>query len=725
MPSKKGGGKRSRELASFTIDRELVEEVGGVLLMALGVMTLLALFSATKGVLSGAWVRLLRRAFGWGVYPVAVGIVFVGVLVLWDEFRERHRVALRRIVGAELAFVALLGLSHLSVVPAQGYELAARGDGGGYLGWAVSYYLAVALGRGLAGLLLVALTGAGTAVALNVRREDLLAGLGALVVWLRRVAESTSAAPEPAAPAPRPPRKRTRPSERVERAARAAEQRTSALPKGRRAERLSPGLPPLDLLNGGKEETAGSADSRFKKQLIEETLAHFGVPAEVVEANRGPAVTQFGVEPGFQEYHRADGTVRRRKVKVSTIMSLQDDLALALAAKSIRIEAPVPGRSVVGVEVPNDTVSLVGLRGVLESTTFRGIASKLGVALGRDVSGEPVAVDLGAMPHLLIAGATGSGKSVCINAITASLLLNNAPETLSLLMVDPKMVELTLFNGVPHLLAPVITSAEQAVRALRWVTQQMDLRFRLFSQAGARNIEAYNELMTAQKLEALTYIVILIDELADLMMVAPDEIERHICRIAQLARATGIHLVVATQRPSVDVITGLIKANFPARISFAVTSQVDSRVILDTQGAEKLLGRGDMLFMSPESSTLLRLQGCFVSDEELQRLVAYWKEKAGAMQDVRERAPWADMEEAGDELLDRAIDLARERQSISISFLQRHLRIGYPRAARLVDQLEQQGVVGPAVNGGRSRDVLAEDEVWEDEEESDENFSSE
>jgi S-DNA-T family DNA segregation ATPase FtsK/SpoIIIE len=363
----------------------------------------------------------------------------------------------------------------------------------------------------------------------------------------------------------------------------------------------------------------------------------------------------------------------------------------------------------VGIEVPNDAVSLVGVRSVIESEAFRTIDARLRIALGQDVSGLPVAADLALMPHLLIAGATGSGKSVCINSITACLLLNNTPETLDLLMIDPKMVELTIFDGIPHLVAPVVTSAEEAVHALRWVTQQMDQRYHLFSRSGTRNIEMYNEFAASRQHEALPYMVILIDELADLMMVAPDEIERSICRIAQLARATGIHLVIATQRPSVDVVTGLIKANFPARISFAVTSQVDSRVVLDTAGAEKLLGRGDMLYMASDSSKLLRMQGCFVADDEIGRIVRFWRDKIeSVVSEPPPPAPWHAMPivEEMDELLPQAMELARGRGSMSASFLQRRLRIGYPRAARLIDQLEAHGIVGPAVDGGRSREVL-------------------
>jgi S-DNA-T family DNA segregation ATPase FtsK/SpoIIIE len=344
----------------------------------------------------------------------------------------------------------------------------------------------------------------------------------------------------------------------------------------------------------------------------------------------------------------------------------------------------------------------------MESPEFQHIDSRLSIALGEDVSGHPAAVDLALMPHLLIAGATGSGKSVCINSIVCCLLFNNGPDDLKMLMVDPKMVELTNYNGIPHLLAPVVVEIEQVVAALAWITRQMDERYRLFHQASVRNLDEYNRRMRRRKQEeTLPTLVVFIDELADLMMIAPDEVERHICRVAQMGRATGIHLVIATQRPSVDVVTGLIKANFPARISFAVTSQVDSRVILDQGGAENLLGRGDMLFVSPQQSAPVRLQGCFVSDKEIDRLTKFWRDESSAGLQAGLFPPWAGAdEEPPDELLDDAIQLAEGRKSISTSFIQRKLHIGFPRAARLMDQLEEQGLVGPDEGAGRGRKVL-------------------
>lgn len=488
-----------------------------------------------------------------------------------------------------------------------------------------------------------------------------------------------------------------------------------AVPREQAAKRTGH-LPPLDLLESSSEAQYAQTSAEQKARIIEETLGHFGIPAKVIDKKAGPTITQFAVEPGFVERRGLDGQIHRRKVPVNRILALSNDLALALAASPIRIEAPVPGRNYVGIEVPNESVALVSLRGVLESDAFKRIRAGgkaiLPFALGRDVSGTPVVADLASMPHLLIAGATGSGKSVAINAIIACLLYTHSPDSLRLLMVDPKRVELVNFNGIPHLLGEVITDVSEVVPALRWATQLMDARFQAFSKARTRNIEAYNAKMDREGGNRLPYVVIIIDELADLMLAAPEETEKLITRLAQMARATGIHLIIATQRPSVDVVTGLIKANFPARISFAVTSSVDSRVVLDTPGAEKLLGRGDMLFMAPDSSKLQRLQGCFVSDDELARLTAHWR-KFQEEYNYTSRAPWVtpaqgdkESERGGDELIHQAIDVILKTNQASISLLQRKLGIGYPRAARLMDQLEELGVVGPDEGSGKPRAIL-------------------
>jgi S-DNA-T family DNA segregation ATPase FtsK/SpoIIIE len=469
-------------------------------------------------------------------------------------------------------------------------------------------------------------------------------------------------------------------------------------------------LPTVDILTPDGDAKQPT-DMVALQQLIEVTLADFNVPVRTIHMESGPTVTQFGVEPLYLE--RAG---QKRKVRVSRIVSLADDLALALAVPAVRIEAPVPGRPYVGIEVPNPEKSMVSIRGVLESKTMQQ-GGKLALPLGRNTAGEPVVMDLTRAPHLLIAGATGAGKSVCINAIVCGLLMQHGPASLRFVMVDPKMVELPGYNGIPHLLGKVITEVDQVMGALTWLLLQMDDRYRLFQQHGVRNLDGYNALARKAKkgsnaLQPLPYLVLIIDELADLMMTAAEDVERQICRLAQMARATGIHLILATQRPSIDVVTGLIKANFPSRIAFAVTSQVDSRVILDTPGAERLLGRGDMLVMRPDLAKLLRVQGCFVADEEIARVVNFWKSQADAPL-ASVTPPWAGMMERlddADELLQEAIDAVRGQSSVTTSFLQRKLRVGYPKAGKLMEQLEAKGIIGPDQGGGQGRLVLLKNE---------------
>ncbi len=465
---------------------------------------------------------------------------------------------------------------------------------------------------------------------------------------------------------------------------------------------ITPGgwqLPPIEILDKPVEMVLSPEDVSRRAQLIEEALASYGVEAKVVQTNIGPTVTQFGVEPGWDRKYKDGREVARTRVRVERIASLANDLALALAASSVRVEAPVPGKSMVGIEVPNTVFGVVSLRNVIETAAFQKMKakSKLAVALGKGAGGEAVVADLAKMPHLLIAGATGSGKTVCLNSVICCLLLHDSPDDVRFIMIDPKRVELVVFNAVPNLVAPVIVDNDMALKGLRWLNEEMDRRYRQFAQAGVRNIEGYNKDRSPE--EALPYLIVIIDELADLMMAAFDEVERGLCRLAQLARATGIHLVVATQRPSVDVITGLIKANFPTRISFALTSQVDSRTILDMVGAEKLLGSGDMLYMPTEASKPKRLQGTFVSDSEIERLVYFWGNQRrsgtslinfGEMGRLPSPGEKAAMYE--DPLLEEARQMAKEYEHISVSFLQRRLRIGYPRAARLMDMLQQEGL---------------------------------
>jgi S-DNA-T family DNA segregation ATPase FtsK/SpoIIIE len=476
----------------------------------------------------------------------------------------------------------------------------------------------------------------------------------------------------------------------------------------------------MDLLRDVELNLPDEQEINQNVVLIENTLLEFDIDVDIVDVRVGPTVTQYAVQP-FRD-STADGEAAFSRTRVNKIASLVNDLALSLSAKRLRIEAPVPGESYVGVEVPNRNPSVVSLRSVYESKAFREEADKkrapLFIPLGRDVAGQPVGVDIASLPHLLIAGTTGSGKSVAIAAIAMALLLENTPDLVKMIMLDPKMVELSRFNGLPHLLGPVETDQERIIGVLRWCTREMDRRYKLLEENAARNIDIYNSrLGRRRKEDYLPYIVIMIDEIGDLMLSHPDETEKTLTRLAQMARAVGMHLIVATQRPSVDVITGLIKANFPARISFAVTSGTDSRVILDSVGAENLMGKGDMLFLTGDAAAPRRVQGCFVSDEEVRALTAYWKDwHQKQIIDGKAQAPGVPPWERGltrreflaetDPMLEQAIELVIAEGEASASLIQRRLGVGYPRAARMMDLLTQLGIVGEAKPGERGREVL-------------------
>ncbi|WP_153123814.1 DNA translocase FtsK [Peribacillus tepidiphilus] len=472
-------------------------------------------------------------------------------------------------------------------------------------------------------------------------------------------------------------------------------------------ENLDYQLPPLSLLKIPKKiDQSGEYELIHSNAAkLEKTFNSFGVKARVTQVHLGPAVTKYEVHPDVG-------------VKVSKIVSLSDDLALALAAKDIRIEAPIPGKSAIGIEVPNSEIAMVSLREVLEAKEYNNPDSKLQIALGRDIYGEAVLAELNKMPHLLVAGATGSGKSVCINGIITSILMKAKPHEVKLMMIDPKMVELNVYNGIPHLLAPVVTDAKKASQALKKVVSEMERRYELFSHTGTRNIEGYNDyikrhnLVEEAKQPYLPYIVVIVDELADLMMVASSDVEDSITRLAQMARAAGIHLIIATQRPSVDVITGIIKANIPSRIAFSVSSMTDSRTILDMGGAEKLLGRGDMLFLPVGASKPIRVQGAFLSDEEVEEVVNFVisQQKAQYQEEmIPDDVPEATTE-VDDDLYEEAVQMVIEMQTASVSMLQRRFRIGYSRAARLIDEMEARGIVGP-YEGSKPRSVLVSKEI--------------
>ncbi len=774
-------------------------ELIGSVLVLLALLTFLSLLSPNKGQVTSALTGGLRGLFGAGVWLVPLLLGGIGVWLALRDVVEGNGHSLWRVAGALGFFVAFVGFAHLFAGASDANRAVELGTGGGLLGWTVGAGLTVALGLPAAFATLTVLAVGSVLALAGVTLTEVTERLTA---WWRAL-RSASRGPEgvaihPPLPGMEPFYRRwwrrifNRPAlERRSRGvdgpplvtsdwfanrgvqrsaapasqpARPAAQQPAPAPQTRIVgeSRFAPGAPAWQLpalssiLEDSSEEDIQQDDIRKRVQTIEQTLAGFGVPVSVVEVNQGPAVTQFGLRPGTVVKKDRKGEERVIKVRVSQIQALANDLSLSLAASPIRIEAPVPGRDFVGLEVPNSQISLVSLRGVMESEEWAATRGALRFGLGRDVSGQSAVADLTRMPHMLIAGATGSGKSVCVNAIITSLLLTHTPDTLRFLMVDPKRVELTVYNGIPHLIAPVVVDVERALPVLQWATREMERRYKEFSKIGARNIESYNEKLAAKGEPTLPFIVILIDELADLMLSAPEDVERYICRIAQMARATGIHMVLATQRPSVDVVTGLIKANFPSRIAFAVTSQIDSRVILDTPGAEQLLGRGDMLFMAPDASKLQRLQGCFVSDRETQRLVQFWKsaraqiepeDLPGAAAAVAEAGsgaeagselrgapeaagvgrldpPWLSGQEmlqqplwdevaaaeaaAGDRdgLYRQAVDEVRKSGKASISLLQRKLRIGYSRAARLIDQMEADGIVGPEQGGTRGREVL-------------------
>jgi DNA segregation ATPase FtsK/SpoIIIE, S-DNA-T family len=694
-------------------------DILGVLLLALALMTLVGIFGLSTGTLLEFWVTLLGNWFGWGSILVILAAVALGFLAFR---RSRHpmKVHWGQVIGVE--FAAFLSLAVLSVL--SGNRLSEGTLWGGQIGWGLSMLVVRFVGPIWGGVIIFACWG--LALLTSFRFWHPIEG------WLVKQSgdplDHVAGIPAPEIPIVSPlpmdkpaegivgeirkPAKKLPPEFRKSfKIPEKQDDRPATLPH--RGERL----PPLNVLLG---EQIARPDERTINQTagqIEKSLSEFGIPAKVVGFRIGPTVTQFAVQPGFIK-KGTEEDAQQMKVRVAQIANLQKDLALSLSAERLRIEAPVPGRGFVGIEVPNPRSSVVRLRPLLETETFFRSGSPLSIALGRDVSGNPLVADLARMPHLLIAGTTGSGKSVCIASLAVCLAMNNAPEDLRMVMIDSKMVELIRFNGLPHLYGKVETDVQRILGVLRWVVVEMEHRYKLLEAAKARDVDAYNRQSHRRKdLQTIPRIIVLIDEMADLMMSAPDQTEHNLVRLAQMARATGIHLVVATQRPSTDVVTGLIKANFPARLAFSVASGVDSRVILDLPGAETLLGRGDMLFLNPEVGSPVRAQGVLVTDQEIERVISHWQ-KTVPQKDVR--PPWESMlsesvgEGSDDVMIERAISVLKKEQRASASMLQRRLRIGYPRAARLLDQLEENGVVGPSMGGGRERQVLLEPDEEKD-----------
>jgi DNA segregation ATPase FtsK/SpoIIIE, S-DNA-T family len=735
-------------------------DILGWALVALSALTILSMLSAQQGVLTQWWIQVLSQVFGWGRYLVPVFIGAFGLWLVLRHFGDRiPNLTPVQIVGVVLGFFVAIttihAIAHRIWPPVSIYALGRQGKGGGLLGallldtgerWLGSAGLIFSL---IIGWIVVITFTASVSpaeavqmvIAWRAKQRDRAAAKGNQAAAPRRLSgakkqSETASEDEEAIGA----MVLGRPDGDDETATEPSEPKINVASRpgnGNSAIQISPleigkqswRLPVVtNILEEGSEQYYSEELIRKQVRIIEETLASFGAPVSVSEINQGPVVTQFGAEPLFV----SNRSGKKTKVKVSKIANLADDLSLALSARSIRVQAPIPGKGLVGIEVPNEEAAVVSLRDVMDSDSFNKLKGRLRLGLGQDVSGQAVAADLRAMPHLLIAGATGAGKSVCVNSVITAFLLQNSPDTLRLIMVDPKRVELTQYNGIPHLLAPVITDVERVVPTLRWVLKEMDSRYRRFANAGARNIDDYNRRTRKNDGTAdaypIPYITVLIDELADVMMQAPDEAERVICRLAQMARATGIHLIIATQRPSVDVVTGLIKANFPARIAFAVASAIDSRVILDMPGAERLLGRGDMLFMPPDVSQPLRLQGAFVSDSEIHSLIKYWQTaiepgvndsvdaaSADSQQRLQHLAvediatqpplfptfeePTSSEYEFDDELLPAAVEIFLAENRCATSLLQRRLRIGYTRAARLMDNLTDMGIVADEMKG--------------------------
>ncbi|HEY5984468.1 MAG TPA: DNA translocase FtsK 4TM domain-containing protein [Anaerolineales bacterium] len=710
-------GNLLQQLSSFNLRfGRFARDTLGILLIVSALLALLASWGLAAGRLLSPLSDFLSVWLGWGRYLVIAAAAWAG-----GNLIRRHSWTVHwgQLLALELS--ALLALGMLALAGGNSLVRADAGMDGGRLGWGIAYllneYLGGIGGGILLGILFLVTLAAGTGILARLERWMMIQA-GEMAPESSMTGDSNDDV-EIAEPVPTPPAKKAiaKVPKEFRPAFLNAERKTA---KSSRNVSREEGLPALQILSSEQSTRVEEKTINQTAGMIMKTLSEFGIPATVIGYRVGPAVTQFAVQPGFIKRPGAndDDDAQQMKVRVAQIANLQKDLALALSAERLRIEAPVPGKPYVGIEVPNPQASVVRLRAILESDAFRGSKSALTIALGRDVSGSPLIADLSRMPHLLIAGATGSGKSVCITALASCLAMNNRPEDLRMIMIDSKMVELLRFNGLAHLWGKVETDLNRIMGVLRWVVVEMEHRYRLLEAAHTRDLEAYNRKQARKERGApLPRIVVLIDELADLMMSAPEQTEHNLVRLAQMARATGIHLVVATQRPSTDVVTGVIKANFPARVAFAVASGVDSRVILDAGGAETLLGRGDMLFLNPEIGNPIRAQGVMVTDTEIERIIEFWQKEAPTP--AGQSAPWEQLlhepEEDEDEgLLEQAISIVRNSGRASASMLQRRLRIGYPRAARLLDQLEEAGVVGPSQGGGREREILPDDEEQEE-----------
>lgn len=776
------------------------DEIAAIVLIVFGIVSFLSLINVSSdATISTAWSQTLRTLFGYGSILISGGILGLGIIILLPKMGIIIKFPTGRILALEIAFLASLALMHLLNGDREMRALARAGEGGGYIGWVMSFVISALLGSFTAavfyGIILLFSVGAVFGLRLSIIKYWLRVNNDRLRTFSnsmatkstntlnRRKSQTSSPLLQNSSQHSMPLIKRStatvwrirpelanlppsmrpganeipgeelglsepslltldnlkanfnavgtvvgkkpkdgfqtveRPDGRIKRYFTVADMKEI-----KKVSKRDGSFPALDLLRDIELNVPSEQEINNNVVLVENTLLEFEIDIDVVDVKVGPTVTQYAIQP-FKEAKDDEGemTVVQR-TRMNKIAALSGDLALALSAKRLRLETPVPGHSYMGIEVPNHKPSVVALRSVFESKTFQEKLAKarspLFIPLGRDVSGAAVGVDLASMPHLLIAGTTGSGKSVCIAAIATALALNNHPDNVKLVMMDPKMVELARFNGLPHLIGPVETDQERIIEVLQWCTREMDRRYQLLEQYQVRNIDGYNSrLGRNQKDDYMPYMVILVDEIGDLMLSRPDETERTVTRLAQKARAAGMHLIIATQRPSVDVITGLIKANFPSRISFAVASGVDSRVILDSIGAENLLGRGDMLYLAADAAAPKRIQGCFVSDDEVRAVVAHWKkwtdeQVAKNKRQKVGRAPWerglSRRERLAEEepLLEQAIELVITEGEGSASLIQRKLELGYPRAARIIDMMAELGIIGESEGGGRTRKVL-------------------
>ena len=673
----------------------------GVALLVFAALVTLSFFGQAAG--AGNFLQdLLNKLFGWGTFLIPILAAISGLVLLRLRIKIPF-VEIRTVYGLGLLTIALLGLMHFFIPEESARYEATLGQAGGFTGFYVQLLLRKTFSSVGAFLLLVSGVVVGALITLNTSIDEALFYLSQIAKKIKELAQEYIW------------KGKKETDIEVQRKFQQVKEEEEKIPTNEDEElievstpysspttktvatkrKLEWEYPTLDLLNDPVEGGVERGDIEKNAELIEQTLSSFGINARVADVNLGPTVTQYALEA-------------ERGTKLSAITNLSSDLALALASKTgtVRIEAPIPGKSQVGVEVPNPKPGLVTLKEIMKSEEMENNKSKLAVALGRDVSGSPVVDELERMPHALIAGATGSGKSIMMRSMLATVLFRTSPEEVRLILVDPKRVEFSGYNGIPHLLMPVIVEPEKTLPALKWAVGEMGKRYKMLQDAGARDIESYN----GKAAEKMPYILIVVDELADIMVVSPAEVEKTITRLAQMARATGIHLLLATQRPSTDVLTGLIKANVPCRIAFNVTSQVDSRVIMDMPGAEKLLGKGDMLYLPPDRSKPTRIQSPFVSNEEMDRLIGFLKNSGWAPDYIEEEIQTMEREverlgEPTDPLFEEAVEAVTQYERASASLLQRRLSIGYARAARILDELEARGIVGPA-EGSKPREVL-------------------